>query len=619
MSESQLHGPDLSSSEKRALEYPGADQSTAQKAEGKRSGRSLSSLKMTVQMVRRYPGHLIAAAVSLLVASAATLAIPSGFKLVIDRGFASTNGTTDIGRWFEYLLMIVAVLAVASASRFYFVSWLGERVVADIRIAVQRNLLRQPPSYFEDNRPSEIAARMTADTAIIDQIVGTTVSVALRNLVTGLGGLVYLFTIAPKLTAYLIVGIPVVLVPIIVFGRRVRRLSRLSQDRLADIGTNTSEVLGAMRVVQAFGQEHREAERFSGTVASGFETALQRISLRAFMTSIAIFLIFGAITLVMWQGAIDVAAGRMTGGSLAAFVLTGGLVAGAFGALSESWGDLLRGAGAAGRLDELMRVEPDIAPDANSMPIPDSSQGVRIAFDHVTFRYPARPDVAALDDFTLDIAPGERLALVGPSGAGKSTVLQLVLRFYDPDSGIIRLNEAALPAVDPAEARALTALVPQETVIFAASARDNLRYGKWTASDEEIWAAARAANAEEFLRALPEGLNTYLGENGARLSGGQRQRIAIARALLRDAPVLLLDEATSALDTRSERLVQQALDRLMHGRTTLVIAHRLSTVRSADRIIVMEGGRIVEQGRHDDLITANGLYARLAAMDFSMG
>ncbi|GLT01355.1 ABC transporter ATP-binding protein [Sphingobium jiangsuense] len=575
----------------------------------------LSSLKSIGTLAARYPGRLALAGLSLLIASAATLAIPAGFKLVIDRGFSGSGDAADIGHWFEYLMLIVVVLAIASAARFYFVSWLGERVVADLRIAVQANLLRQSPSYFEENRPSEIAARMTADTAIIDQVVGSTISVALRNLVTGVGGIIYLFTIAPKLTAILLLGIPLILLPILVLGRRVRKLSRLSQDRLADIGSNTDEVLSAMRVVQAFGQEPREAERFSTTVAAGFATALRRISLRAVMTATAIFLIFGSITLVMWMGAIDVAAGRMTGGAIAAFVLTGGLVAGAFGALSESWGDLLRGAGAASRLEELLRAQPSIAAKAGTQPIPDGGEGVRISFEHVEFRYPSRPDMAALHDFSLDIEPGERLALVGPSGAGKSTVLQLILRFYDPQGGVIRLNGVALTDTDPAQARELMALVPQETVIFAASARDNLRYGRWSASDEEIWAAARAANAEEFLRALPEGLDSFLGENGARLSGGQRQRLAIARALLRDAPILLLDEATSALDTQSEHLVQQALDRLMQGRTTIVIAHRLSTIRSADRIVVMDRGTIVEQGTHDRLMQGGGLYARLVGHD----
>ena len=589
----------------------------AHAATGKRA--SLSELKTVGALVRKYPWHLTAAAISLLVASLATLAIPSGFKLVIDRGFGGTGAPSDIGRWFEYLLMIVAVLSLASAARFFFFSWLGERVVADIRIAAQGHLLTQPPSFFEENRPSEIAARMTTDTAVIEMIVGTTVSVALRNLVTGFGGIAYLFTLAPKLTAYLLVGMPLIMLPILVLGRRLRRLSRESQDRLADIGSATSETLGAMRIVQAFGQESRETERFAEAVYRGLATARKRISMRAFITATAFFLIFGSITLVMWQGAVDVASGQMSGGSIAAFVLTGGLVAGAFGALSESWGDILRGAGAAGRLQELLEVQSTIQSPARPVPIPETERGVHIAFDHVRFHYPTRTDTAALTDFDLDVRAGERLALVGPSGAGKSTVLQLILRFYDPEAGAIRLNGVALHDADLAQARGLMALVPQETVIFAASARDNLRYGRWSATDDEIWDAARSANAEEFLRDLPEGLDTFLGENGARLSGGQRQRIAIARALLRDAPILLLDEATSALDARSEHLVQQALDRLMQGRTTIVIAHRLSTVRSADRIVVMDHGAIVEQGPHDALIGAGGLYARLANVHSGKG
>jgi ATP-binding cassette, subfamily B, bacterial len=581
------------------------------------SNRSLTSLGMIWQAARRYPGHLAAAAVSLLAASAATLAIPSGFKLVIDRGFDGSGVPADIGRWFEYLMLIVLILAIATASRFYWVSWLGERVVADIRLAVQANLLRLAPRFFEENRPSEIASRMTSDTAVIEQVVGTTISVALRNLVTGIGGIIYLFTLAPKLAGMLLLGIPVIVLPIILIGRRLRKLSRSSQDRLADIGSMTAEVLSAMRIVQAFGQEKREVERFSDAVSLGFATARRRFSMRAIMTAIVIFLIFGSITLIMWQGAIDVAAGRLSGGSIAAFVLTGGLVAGAFGALTEVYGDLLRGAGAAGRLHELMLETPDIASPPAPLAIPPGIGGIALSFDHVTFHYPTRPETAALSDFSLDIAPGERVAVVGPSGAGKSTLIQLALRFYDPDSGTIRINGIAMNKADPAKARALMALVPQEMTIFAASARDNLRYGRWDATDEQIWDAARSANAESFLRALPQGLDTFLGEAGARLSGGQRQRMAIARALLRDTPLLLLDEATSALDAESERLVQDALDILMRGRTTIVIAHRLATVKSADRIVVMDQGRIVEQGPHDALMEKEGLYARLARLQFS--
>lgn len=580
-----------------------------------RPARSLGPLRMIWRETAKYPRQVFFAAIALLITASATLAIPAGFRLVIDRGFAAGGDVESIGRWFRYLLLIVVVLGLGTATRFYFVSWLGERVVADIRLKVQENLLRLSPGFFEENSPNEIASRMTADTALIEQVVGTTVSVALRNTIMGIGGVVYLFTLAPRLTLGLLVGLVLVVLPLMLFGRRIRTISRTSQDRVADIGAMVAETLGAMKIVQAFNQEQRELGRFAGAVEATFATAKRRILLRSIITALAIMAIFGAIVLLVWQGAEGVARGTISGGTIFAFVITAGLVAGAFGALTEVWGELLRGAGAASRLSELLHQRPAIAAPARPLALPDPVRG-KLAFENVTFRYPTRPEVSALADFSLTVEPGETVAIVGPSGAGKSTLFQLAERFYDPQAGTVKLDGVPLTAVDPAAIRRTMALVPQEGILFAATARDNLRYGNWDASDAAIWQAAEAANAAEFLRDLPEGLDTFLGEGGARLSGGQRQRMAIARALLRDAPILLLDEATSALDAESERLVQQALDRLMASRTTLVIAHRLATVRAADRIVVMDKGTIVEQGRHEALIRAGGLYARLAALQF---
>jgi ATP-binding cassette subfamily B protein len=583
----------------------------------RKPARSLAPLAMIFRQAGNYPAQLALAGVALLITAVITsLALPTALKLIIDRGFVEGGAAEDIGRWFRYLLMLVGLLGVGTALRFYFVSWLGERVVADIRRKVQDNLLRQSPSFFEENSPREISSRMTADTAIIEQVVGTTLSVALRNTIMAVLGTGYLFWLAPQLAVYLVVAIPVVIIPIALFGRQLRTISRTSQDRVADVGAMVTETLSAMKIVQAFNQERREGDRFGAAVERSFEVARRRIMIRAVMTALLITLIFGAITLLMWRGALDVVSGAISGGTIFAFIVAGMIVAGAFGALTEVFGDLLRGAGAASRLAELLHEKPAIAVPARPEKLPDPPRG-SLSFRGVTFRYPTRPDTSALMDFTLEIEPGETVALVGPSGAGKSTVFQLAERFYDPQAGTIRLDGVPLTSADPAEVRRRIALVPQDGVLFSASARDNLRYGNWDADDEGIWGAAEAANAASFLRELPDGLDTFLGESGTRLSGGQQQRLAIARALLRDAPILLLDEATSALDAESERLVQDALERLMAQRTTLVIAHRLATVRSADRIVVMDGGRIVEQGTHTELSARGGLYARLAALQFA--
>jgi len=591
------------------IDEPAADPAPPPKA------RSIRPLVMIWRQALNYPAQVALALVSLTVTALATLAIPAYFKVLIDQGFARGADIARIGDAFQLMGMIAVIIAFGTALRFYFVSWLGERVVADIRQQVQQNLLRLAPGFYEENSPKEISSRMTSDTTLIEQVVGTTVSVALRNSMLAIGGTIYLFSLVPGMTLWMVLVIPAVVIPITIFGRRLRNISRTSQDRVADIGAMVTEVLGAMKIVQAFGQESREQRRFGEAVEESFATARRRIRIRAAMTALIIAVVFGAIVLLLWRGAVGVATGSITAGTIGSVVVTAMLVAGALGALTEVYGDLLRGAGAASRLAELLHEEPAIAAPARPEALPEPPRG-SLSFRNVSFRYPTRLESPALRDFTLEVQPGETVAIVGPSGAGKSTIFQLAERFYDPQAGTIRLDGVPLTSADPAEVRKRIAFVPQEGVLFSANARDNLRYGNWDASDEDIWEAARAANAEAFLRALPQGLDTFLGENGTQLSGGQRQRIAIARAILRKAPILLLDEATSALDAESERLVQDALDRLMADRTTLVIAHRLATVRQADRIVVMDDGRIVEQGSHGVLAEGGGLYSRLAKLQF---
>jgi ATP-binding cassette, subfamily B, bacterial len=577
--------------------------------------RKLSRLRLLWRFAGAYPWQLAAALTALLVAAVTTLAIPQGLKMIVDNGFSRGSDPAAIRPFFTIFLGLVGMLGLATATRFYFVTWIGERVVADLRTAVQRHLVSLDPVFFEVNRPAEIASRLTSDTAIIEQVVSTSASLALRNSVMGIGGVGYMFWVSPRLTLLMMLVIPLTMLPILFLGRKVREISRTSQDRVADLGTMVSEVLGAIRIVQAFTQEGREATRFSAGVERSFATAKSRMRLRAIMTALVISLVFGAITLVLWQGALDVIAGTLSGGSIAAFVFAAAIVAGAFGTLTEVYGDFMRAAGASGRMEELLAARPMISAPANPTALPANAQG-RLELNDVHFHYPSKPDAPALNGFTLHVAPGETVAVVGPSGAGKSTLFQLVQRFYDPESGDLRIDGVAYRDADPHEIRERIAVVPQETVIFAASAFENIRYGRPDATEADVWAAAEAAHADTFLRELPEGIHSYLGESGTRLSGGQRQRVAIARAILRSAPILLLDEATSALDAESEQLVQSALDEMMKERTTLVIAHRLATVRNADRIVVMDKGRIVATGTHDSLMAGGGLYARLARLQF---
>jgi len=580
---------------------------------------SWSVLRALWPFMAPYRGRVALAAIALLVAAAATLVVPLAFRQMIDVGFAAraaVSGRANVNLWFLALFGVAVVLALGTALRFYSVSWLGERVTADLRRAVYRQVLRQDARFFETLKTGEVLSRLNTDTTLIQTLVGTSISLGLRNALLFAGALVMLIVTSPQLASIIVGLLLLVVLPILVFGRRVRRLSRVSQDALADSSALAGETLNAVQIVQAYAREPLEAQRFGASTESAFASAIRRVRARSLLTALAIVLVFGAIVFVLWLGAHAVLEGRLTAGLLTQFILYAALVAGATGAIAEVLGDVQRAAGATERLLELLEAEPAIRAPAEPVRLVPSGGGSRVAFESVTFSYPSRPGERALDRVTLEVAPGETVALVGPSGAGKTTLFQLLLRFHDPSSGAIRLDGVDLRRLDPADLRGAIGLVSQDSVVFSADAMENIRYGRLEASDAEVIEAARAAHAHEFIEKLPEGYRTFLGERGVRLSGGQRQRIAIARALLKNPPLLLLDEATSALDAESERAVQDALERAMRGRTTLVIAHRLATVAGADRIVVLERGRVVDAGTHAELVERGGLYARLAAIQF---
>ena len=588
-----------------------------EQARRRQKSENVQPLKALMPFILQYPWRVFGAFVSLVLAAASTLTLPVAVRYVIDNGFSGTDAAA-VDIYFKAMMAVAVVIGIASASRFYFVSWLGERVTSDLRLAVYTHITKLSPSFFEVTKTGEVLSRLTADTTLIKTVVGSSASIALRNIFMFIGAAVMLSITSLSLSSLAVLILPMIIVPMILFGRMVRRLSRASQDRIADTSAMASETIQSIQVVQAFTHEEEDRRKFSEIVENSFATAKMRVMARSLLTALAFTLVFAGVVGILWLGAQKVVMGDMTSGTLGQFIIYAILCSTAIAALSEVWGDIQLAAGATERLVEILEVEPQIKAPQNPVNMPARVNG-HVDFKDVIFHYPTRPQIAALDGFSFSVSPGETVALVGPSGAGKSTVFQLLMRFYDPSTGFVGLDDVNLQQADPLDIRQQISIVPQETVIFADTVYQNILFGRPSATANEVYAAADKALADEFVRQLPEGYDTKLGERGVTLSGGQRQRIAIARAILRNAPLLLLDEATSALDAESEKVVQTALERLMEGRTTLVIAHRLATVLKADRIIVMDGGKVIATGTHAQLLEQEGLYQRLANLQFGEG
>lgn len=589
-------------------------QTLEEQARRRQKSKNVRPLKALMPFILQYPWRVIGAFVSLVLAAVSTLTLPVAVRYVIDNGFSGTDAAA-VDIYFKAMMGVAVVIGIASASRFYFVSWLGERVTSDLRLAVYSHITKLSPSFFEVTKTGEVLSRLTADTTLIKTVVGSSASIALRNIFMFIGAAIMLSITSLSLSSLAVLILPMIIIPMILFGRMVRRLSRASQDRIADTSAMASETIQSIQVVQAFTHEEEDRRKFSDIVENSFATAKMRVMARSFLTALAFTLVFAGVVGILWLGAQKVVTGEMSSGTLGQFIIYAILCSTAIAALSEVWGDIQLAAGATERLVEILEVEPQIKAPQNPVTMPARVEG-HVEFKDVTFNYPTRPQIAALDEFSFSVSPGETVALVGPSGAGKSTVFQLLMRFYDPSAGTVGLDDVNLQQADPLDIRQQISIVPQETVIFADTVYQNILFGRPSASANEVYAAADKALADEFVRQLPDGYDTVLGERGVTLSGGQRQRIAIARAILRNAPLLLLDEATSALDAESEKVVQMALERLMEGRTTLVIAHRLATVLKADRIIVMDSGKVIATGTHAQLLEQEGLYQRLANLQF---